>query len=121
MRLADLRDLPVAALPHRPLVFVNACEGASQEAFYYDGFMPFFIEQQGARGFIGAEVKAPQLLGHDLALAFLRQFAQGRPVGEILWQLRRRYLDEHHTILAFNYSLYCLGEVRLAQPILPAG
>jgi hypothetical protein len=120
MRLADLRDLPVAALPHRPLVFLNACEGASQEAFYYDGFMPFFMEQQGARGFIGTEVKAPQLLGHDLALAFLRQFAQGRPVGEILWQLRRHYLDRHHTILAFNYSLYCLGEVRLAQPLLPA-
>jgi hypothetical protein len=120
MRLADLRDLPVAALPQRPIVFLNGCEGASQEAFYYDGFMPFFIEQQGARGFIGAEVKAPQLLGHDLALAFLRQFGQGRPVGEILWQLRRHYLEKHHTILAFNYSLYCLGEVRLAQPLLPA-
>ena len=120
MRLADLRDLPIAALPHRPLIFLNACEGASQEAFYYDGFMPFFIEQQGARGFIGAEVKAPQLLGHDLALAFLRQFAQGRPVGEILWRLRRHYLDTHHTILVFNYSLYCLGEVCLARPLLAA-
>jgi hypothetical protein len=118
MRLADLRDLPVAPLPHRPLVFLNACEGASQEAFYYDGFMPFFIEQQGARGFIGTEIKAPQLLGHELALAFLQQFAQGRPVGEILWRLRRHYLDKHHTILAFNYSLYCLGDVRLVPPLL---
>jgi hypothetical protein len=120
LRLADLRDLPVAALPHHPLVFLNACEGASQEAFYYDGFMPFFIEQRGARGFIGAEVKAPQLLGHDFAIAFLRDFAAGRPVGEILWRLRRYYLDTHHTILAFNYSLYCLSDVHLARPPLPA-
>jgi hypothetical protein len=119
LRLADLRDLPVAALPHRPLVFLNACEGASQEAFYYDGFMPFFIEQRGARGFIGAEVKAPQLLGHDFAIAFLRAFAEGRPIGEILWRLRRYYLDTHHTILAFNYSLYCLSDVHLARPPLP--
>jgi hypothetical protein len=68
LRIVDLRDLPAAPLSHRPLVFVNACEGANQDAFYYDGFMPFFIEQQLARGFIGAEFKAPQLLGHDQAL-----------------------------------------------------
>lgn len=118
IRLADLRRLPTAPLTSRPLVFLNACEGATQDAFYYDGFMPFFIEEQGARGFIGTEVKAPQLLAHDVALQFMRLFAQGQPVGEILWRLRRQYLDTHHTILAFNYSLYCLGDVRLAPPPL---
>lgn len=118
MRLADLRRLPAAPLARRPLVFLNACEGATQDAFYYDGFMPYFIEEQGARGFIGTEVKAPQLLAHDFALQFLRAFAQGQPVGEILWRLRRFYLDTHHTILGFNYSLYCLGDVRLAKPLL---
>lgn len=114
LRLADLRRLPAAAFPGRPLVFLNACEGATQDAFYYDGFMPFFIEELGARGFIGTEVQAPQLLAHDYAVQFLRMFAEGIPVGEILWRLRRHYLDTHHTILGFNYSLYCLGDVRLA-------
>jgi hypothetical protein len=57
------------------------------------------------------------LLAHDLALAFLHEFAHGHPVGEIFWRLRRHYLDTHHTILAFNYSLYCLGEVRLGPPL----
>lgn len=113
LRLADLRRLPAAPLSSRPLVFLNACEGATQDAFYYDGFMPFFIEQQLARGFIGTEVKAPQLLAHELAIQFLTLFAQGRPVGEILYQLRRHYLDQHNNILAFNYSLYCQGETRL--------
>jgi hypothetical protein len=118
LRLADLRRMRPARLSSRPLIFINACEGATQDAFYYDGFMPFFIEERGARGFIGTEVKAPQFLGHDFALEFLRAFARGQEVGEILWRLRRHYLETHHNILAFNYSLYGLGEVRLATPLL---
>lgn len=114
LRLADLRRLPAAYFAHRPLVFLNACEGATQDAFYYDGFMPYFIEEIGARGFIGTEVKAPIFLAHDVALRFLEAFAAGHPVGEILWRLRRHYLDTHHNILGCNYSLYCPGNVRLA-------
>jgi hypothetical protein len=119
LRLADLRRLPAARLSGRPLVFLNACEGATREAFFYDSYMPFFIEELGARGFIGAEVKVPQLLAHDFALEFLRAFAAGQPAGQILWALRRQYLEQHHNILAFSYSLYGLGEVRLAQPLAP--
>jgi hypothetical protein len=113
MRVADLRRLPARYFAQRPLVFLNACEGATQDAFYYDGFMPYFIEELGARGFIGTEVKVPVLLAHDFALHFLEAFAAGQPVGAILWQLRRHYLDTHHTILPFIYSLYCSGDVRL--------
>jgi hypothetical protein len=113
VRLADLRRLPATYFARRPLVFLNACEGGTQDAFYYDGFMPYFIEELGARGFIGTEVKAPQLLAHDIALHFLEAFAAGQPVGDILWRLRRHYLDTHHNILAFNYSLYCRGDVRV--------
>jgi hypothetical protein len=76
--------------------------------------MPYFIEEVGARGFIGTEVKAPVFLAHDVAVRFLTAFADGQPVGDILWHLRRHYLDTHHNILAFNYSLYCPGDVRLA-------
>ncbi len=114
LRLADLRRLPTAYFARRPLVFLNACEGATQDAFYYDGFMPYFIEELGARGFIGTEVKAPIFLAHDVALRFMEAFAAGRPVGDILWRLRRHYLNKHHNILAFNYSLYSPGDVRLA-------
>jgi hypothetical protein len=115
--LTELRNLVSATFPARPLVFLNACEGGTQDVFYYDGFMPFFVEERGARGFIGTEVKAPQLLAHDFALNFLRSFAEGEPVGQILWKLRRHYLNHHHTILAFNYSLYGLNEIRLATPL----
>jgi len=122
LRIVDLRNLPAAPLARRPLVFLNACEGGTQDAFFYDGFMTFFIREQLARGFIGTEVKAPQLLAHDFAIQFLTQFGQGQPVGKILWDLRRKYLDEHHNILAFNYTLYSLSEVRLMQALIaPAG
>ena len=116
--IADLRRLPVGDLAERPLVFLNTCQGATQEGLFYDGFMPFFVEQHGARGLIGTEVQAPIVLAHDYALRFLRAFASGEPVGKTLWRLRQHYLDTHHNILAFNYSLYCLGEVRLATPLV---
>lgn len=113
MRLSDMKRLLVSPLGRRPLVFLNTCEGASLEPFHYDHFMPFFIEELGACSFISTEVKAPALLAHNFALEFIARFWQGQPVGQILWQLRRHYLDTHHTILGFNYSLYGLGAVRL--------
>jgi hypothetical protein len=118
IRLIDLKRLVASRLAGKPLVFLNTCQGAAQDAFYYDGFMPFFIEERGARGFISAEVEAPQPLAHDFALRFLHAFAEGEKVGTILTRLRRFYLDSHNTILAFNYSLYGLGEIRLAIPLL---
>jgi hypothetical protein len=117
--LAELRDTVRGRLAGRPLVFLNACEGATQDAFFYDGFMPFFIQECGARGLIGAEVKLPQLLAHDAALRFMRLFAEGVQVGEALWRLRRHYLDAHHNPMAFNYTLYGLDEVQLAHPLIP--
>jgi hypothetical protein len=117
IRLADLERIEDEVLWNSPLVFLNSCKGAAHDPIFYDGFMSFFIERRGARAFIGTEVDAPQLLGHDFAIHFLRAFVQGWPVGKILWQLRRHYLEYHHTILGFNYSLYGLDEVRLDPPI----
>ncbi|MCS6839776.1 MAG: hypothetical protein NZ701_03230, partial [Roseiflexus sp.] len=120
LRIADLERREAAPLAGRPLVFLNACEGATQEPFYYDGFMPFFIEQQQARGFIGTEVVAPALLAHDLALRFMQRFAAGDEVGAILLAARRHYLDAYNNILAFNYSLYGHADIRLAVASAPA-
>jgi hypothetical protein len=114
VRLSEMKRLLAAPLGRRPLVFLNTCEGASLEPFHYDHFMPFFIEELGACSFISTEVTAPALLAHDFAMEFMARFWQGRPAGQILWQLRRHYLDTHHTILGFNYSLYGLGAIRLA-------
>jgi hypothetical protein len=111
-RLADLERMQ-SQLEQRPLVFLNACEGATQQPLYYDGFMPYFIETRGARAFIGAEVKAPQYLAHDYSLNFWQHLARGASLAEIMRQLRRHYADTYNNILAFNYSLYGHGDVRL--------
>ncbi|MFL5807183.1 MAG: hypothetical protein ACJ8CR_36315 [Roseiflexaceae bacterium] len=121
IRLADLERIEDDVPWNSPLVFLNSCKGAAHDTIFYDGFMSFFIERRAARAFIGTEVDAPQLLAHDFAIHFLRAFAQGWSVGKILWQLRRHYLEYHHTILGFNYSLYGLDEVRLDPPIAPIG
>ncbi|HWQ14171.1 MAG TPA: hypothetical protein VNL77_15335 [Roseiflexaceae bacterium] len=116
-RLEELDRRPVNGVGRQPLVFLNACEGGALEAFYYDGFAPYFVQKRKARAFIGTEVKAPQLLAQDFAQRFWRQFAAGRPAADILWELRRSYIDEHHNVLALNYALYGLGDTRLAKPL----
>lgn len=115
LRLADLRRISSEPFGRRPLVFLNCCEGAAQDALYPDGFMPFFLHQKLARGLVSTEAKTPVYFAHDFALRFLEHFAAGRSVGEIMWSLRRHYLDRHHNILGFNYSLYGHADVSLAR------
>jgi hypothetical protein len=103
---------------YQSVVLLNACESATQQPFFYGGFMPYFIQQRGARAFIGTETLTPQLFAHDFALEFWKLFAAGQSVGAILWQLRRHYLEQHNNILGFLYSLYGLGDARLAEPII---
>lgn len=115
LRIADLRRLSSEPFSQRPLVFLNCCEGAAQDALYPDGFMPFFLHQKLARGLISTEAKTPVYFAHDFALQFLKGLAAGQAVGEILWFLRRYYLDQHHNILGFNYSLYGHADVCLVK------
>jgi hypothetical protein len=118
VRLADLERAD-KQLAGRPLIFLNSCEGGMQHPLHYDGFMPYFIETRGARAFISAEVKAPQYLAHDFSLQFWQHLGRGEPVATILWKLRRYYADTYNNILAFNYSLYGHGDVRLPEPQPP--
>ncbi|HEU4325699.1 MAG TPA: hypothetical protein VFS21_21345, partial [Roseiflexaceae bacterium] len=109
IRLADINVESCS----QPLVFLNACETAALQPFHRDGFAPFFLQRWGARGFVGNEIKVPQTLGHDFALHFWELFVSGVPVGKILWQLRRYYVETHCNALAFTYSLYGHGDTCL--------
>ncbi|GAB4440731.1 MAG: hypothetical protein OHK0015_37160 [Chloroflexi bacterium OHK40] len=113
-RVTDLRRLELDPLPQRPLVFINACEGATRDPLYYDNFVSYFIGDRHARGCIGTEVIVPRYLAHQVALAFFDGFTRGESVGPLLWRLRRQFLAEHHNLLVFNYTLYGNGDMRLA-------
>lgn len=116
-RVTDLRRLELEPFAGRPLIFMNSCEGVSRDPEHHDDFAAYFIEDQQARGCIGTEVIVPKYLAHRFALDFLKAFVQGQPIGPTLWRLRREYLDTYHNILAFNYTLYGSGDIRLSNEL----
>lgn len=116
-RVADLRRLELEPFAGRPLIFMNSCEGVSRDPEHHDDFAAYFIEDQQARGCIGTEVIVPKYLAHRFALDFLKAFVRGQLIGPTLWRLRREYLDTYHNILAFNYTLYGNGDIRLSKEL----
>jgi hypothetical protein len=117
-RLAELRRRRVAEKGRQPLIFLNTCEGAAVEPFFFDGFVSYCLQERGARAFIGSEVKTPQFLAQHLAQRFWQEFAAGRRASEILWELRQSYIDEHHNVAALTYTLYGLGDTRLTKSLI---
>lgn len=103
---------PDIRLAGSPLVFLNACESAELSPFLYSGFMPYFIEK-GARGMIGTEATVPALFAADYAAKFFDQFLAGKPLGEVMLDLRREYFFNHKNILGLLYSLYADADTRI--------
>ncbi len=95
-----------------PLIFINACESTKLSPLFYDGFVPYFMAK-GARGVIGSEGDVPALFAAKWAECFLNGFISGEPLGELLLNLRRKFLSDHNNILGLLYSLYCDGDTRI--------
>jgi CBS domain-containing protein len=103
-------------LEDAPLVFLNMCESAQVLPSLSAGFIPFFL-QRGARSIIGTECPMTSTFADPFAREFFRRFLQGQTVGQVLWDLRRRYLDEGNP-LGFAYTLYGDANTKLSQAIL---
>lgn len=104
---------PTDAAPLRqaPLVFMNCCQSAELSPYLYDGLVPYLIGK-GARGVIGTEVDTPALFAAEFAQEFLRRFAAGgQPLGALLLDLRREYLDQKNNVMGLVYALYSSGEI----------
>jgi hypothetical protein len=103
-------------LPKAPLVFLNACESAELSPYLYDGLMPFLIGR-GVRGMIGTEVETPALFAAEFAKDFIRRFAVGgQPLGELLLDMRREYLEQKNNVMGLVYALYSSGDVVVQRP-----
>lgn len=112
-----LRELKLAASTRRPilarapLVYLNACQSAELSPYLYDGLVPYLIAR-GVRGVLGTEVDTPALFAAEFAKEFLKRFAAGdRPLGELLLELRREYLEQKNNISGLVYALYSSGDV----------
>jgi hypothetical protein len=117
-----LRDLKIkvrTSLPpllKAPLVFLNACESAELSPYLYDGLMPFMIAR-GVRGMIGTEVETPALFAAEFAKEFIKRFAAGgQPLGDLLLDMRREYLEEKNNVMGLVYALYSSGDVVVQRP-----
>jgi CHAT domain-containing protein len=119
--VADLNiDAPTTVqLPGNPLVFINACESAEMSPLFYNGFVPYFMAK-GARGVIGTECKTPVLFAIEWANAFFDRFLDGEAVGEIVLDLRRRFVHEHGNPLGLIYAVHCDADTRIAPALARA-
>jgi len=94
-----------------PLVFLNACQGAELSPYLYDGLVPYLIAR-GARGVIGTEVDTPALFAAEFAKEFLTKFIAGdTTLGDLLLEMRRKYVLEKNNVMGLVYALYSSGDV----------
>jgi hypothetical protein len=114
LKIKARTSLPV--LTNAPLVFLNACESAELSPYLYDGLMPYMIAR-GVRGMIGTEVETPALFAAEFAKDFIRRFAAGgQPLGELLLDMRREYLEQKNNVMGLVYALYSSGDVVVERP-----
>lgn len=107
-------NAPVEGEPpmkNAPLVFLNACQSAELDPQLYDGLVPRLLAR-GARGVIGTEVDTPAFFAAEFARQFYTEFTKGgRPLGELMLDLRRHYLKEKRNLMGLVYALYSSGDV----------
>jgi hypothetical protein len=106
-------DAPVLpnGLKNGPVVFLNACQSAELSPYLYAGLVPAMI-QRGARGVLGTEVDTPSQFAAAFAQEFITRFSKGRqPLGDLLLDMRREYLEQKNNIMGLLYALYSSGDL----------
>lgn len=105
--------LTLPPLASAPLVFLNACESAELSPYLYDGLLPYLIKR-GARGVIGTEVDTPVYFAAEFARRLFAKWIAGESrLGEVVLQLRRKYLYEHNNVLGLLYSMYVSSDLMI--------
>jgi hypothetical protein len=105
-------------LESHPLVFINACESGELTPNFYDGFVPYFLAK-GARGVIGTECKTPGLFASEWAKAFFDELFAGKSLGQVVLELRKRFLAEHNNPLGLLYGVHCDTDTVVSPALAP--
>jgi len=100
-----------------PIVFLNACQGGQMTSTFYKGFGELFLGLK-ASSVIGPQIEIPAIFaGRFATLFFERLFDGSASVGEILFDLRREFLDDYNNPLGLAYSLYRGADTRIGSPV----
>jgi hypothetical protein len=101
--------------PGYPIVFVNACSAGNISPLSFLSFRTEFRKKRAA-GLIAPSFPVPTLFAAVFAKTFLIRYADGQPVGQILFMLRRELLLAKDNPLGLWYSLQCPLDVRAPKP-----
>jgi len=91
--------------PHWPIVFINACDAGNISPLSFVSFRTEFSEKKAA-GVIAPSFPIPTLFAAYFARAVLTEYDKRRPIGEIMFELRRALLDQNNP-LGLWYSVQC--------------
>jgi UDP-2,3-diacylglucosamine pyrophosphatase LpxH len=98
-KVLDIYDFNIAkntihTLSGHPLVIFNTCKGTAFESDSVNTFLNSLTDL-GARGFLGTETYVGIAYAAEFAQGLLREFLKSRrPIGEVLFQLRRQTLED---------------------------
>jgi hypothetical protein len=104
------RDVMGASYPGWPVVFLNACEAGNISPLSFYDFRTKFRAKK-VFGLIAPSFPIPTLFAAVFGRTFLDEYRKRRPLGEILFDLRRKLLERNNP-LGLWYSLQCPLDVQ---------
>ena len=104
---------PDQIYPGWPLVFLNACSSGNISPLSFSSFRTRF-RQKKAAGLVAPTFPIPTLFAAVLGKVVLDEYAARRPIGQILFDLRGRLLEQDNA-LGLLYSLQCPLDVRAPE------
>jgi hypothetical protein len=99
--------------PGWPIIFLNACSAGDVSALSFVSFRTAFRMKKAA-GVVAPSFSIPTLFAAVFAKSLLDQYVARRPIGEILFLLRRQLLERNNP-LGLWYSLQCPLDVKAPE------
>jgi CHAT domain-containing protein len=95
-----------------PLVILAACTSGAIDPFRATGLANSFMARD-ARGYIAAEGQVPTTFASLFMRDFFEEFFEkgGKPVGEVLVDLRKRFLEEMNNPWGILFTQFCRNEI----------
>jgi CHAT domain len=99
-----------------PLVILAACTSGAIDPFRATGLANSFMAR-GARGYIAADGQVPAPFASLFMTGLFEEFFKkgGKPVGEVLVNLRRRFLEEMNNPWGILFTQFCRSEITVAN------
>jgi hypothetical protein len=110
--------LGAGAWPQHPIVMLNGCATGDYGYDTYESLIDEF-RRAGAGGVIGTETGVREFTAESYARDLYVKVFGGDQVGRAMLDLRRSFMVERNSPLAFLYTLFAIADVALVTPVGP--